>query len=167
MSGPGAHVVVVSDRAARGQRPDESGPALIEELRRQGYEVSAGGLSLVPDDERALRERIMELVADPAVRFVVTTGGTGVGPRDVTPEVTRAVVTRELVGFGELMRMRSLERTALAAASRATAGTRGDTLIVNLPGSPRGARECLEFVREPARHVVDLIAGGIADCSTP
>lgn len=163
--GIGAHVLVASDRAARGERPDGSADALLAALRDLGYATPDPAVTVSPDDEETLVAHLRRLVADPRVRFVVTTGGTGAAPRDVTPEATRRVVARELPGFGELMRAESLKKTVYAAGSRATAGTVGDALIVNLPGSPKGALECLGFVAKPAKHVLDLIAGAVRDCA--
>jgi molybdenum cofactor synthesis domain-containing protein len=161
----GACVLVASDRAAKGERADGAGAALVAALRDLGYDVPEPGVVISSDEFSELVSRLRSLAADPALRFIVTTGGTGAAPRDVTPEATRAVVTRELPGFGELMRAESLKKTVYAAGSRATAGTVGDVLIVNLPGSPKGALECLGFVAKPARHVLDLVAGAVRDCA--
>jgi molybdopterin adenylyltransferase len=158
-NGIGAHVLVSSDRAASGVRPDQTGPLLLDELWLLGYDLPEPAVTVVPDDEGELGRRLRALVRNSRVRFVVTTGGTGAGPRDVMPEVTRREITRELPGFGELMRAESLKKTPYAAGSRAIAGCVLDTLIVNLPGSPRGAVDCLGFVARAARHVLDLIGG--------
>jgi molybdenum cofactor synthesis domain-containing protein len=163
-NGIGAHVLVASDRAAAGVRPDETGPLLLDELWLLGYELPEPAVTVAQDDEGELGRRVRALVRNPRVRLIVTTGGTGSGPRDVMPEVTRREITRELPGFGELMRAESLKKTIYAAGSRAIAGTVLDTLIINLPGNPRGAVECLGFVARPARHVLDLIAGIVEDC---
>lgn len=167
MSAGQAHVVVVSDRGASGERADATGPRLVAELAEFGHELSEPPVTIVPDDEPTLVARLRALVADPQIRFVVTTGGTGAAPRDRTPEATRTVIERELPGFGETMRARSLEKTPFAMVSRAIAGVSGETLILNLPGSPKGAVECLGFVARPARHVLDLIAGAVTDCVPP
>ena len=161
----GAHVLVASDRAARGERPDGAADALLAALKDLGYALPAPSVTISPDDVSTLSGHLRRLAADPAVRFIVTTGGTGAAWRDVTPEASRAVFARELPGFGELMRAESLKKTVYAAGSRATAGTVGDVLIVNLPGSPKGALECLGFIAKPARHVLDLIAGAVRDCA--
>ncbi len=160
----GAHVLVASDRAASGERPDGVADSLLAALRDLGYALPQPCVTISPDDLATLTAHMRRLVADPSVRFLVTTGGTGASLRDVTPDAARAVFTRELPGFGELMRAESLKKTVYAAGSRATAGTVGDVLIVNLPGSPKGALECLGFVAKPARHVLDLIAGAVRDC---
>jgi molybdopterin adenylyltransferase len=163
-NGIGAHVLVSSDRAASGVRPDQTAPLLLDELWLLGYDLPEPAFTVCPDDEGELGRRMRALVRNPRVRFVVTTGGTGAGPRDVMPEVTRREITRELPGFGELMRAESLQKTVYAAGSRAIAGCVLDTLIVNLPGSPRGAVDCLGFVARPARHVLDLIGGEAGAC---
>jgi len=160
----GAHVLVASDRAARGERADGAGEALAEALRALGYATPAPAVTVAPDDEELLAEQLRRLAADLRLRFIVTTGGTGAGPRDVTPEATRRIIRRELPGFGELMRAESLKKTVFAAGSRAIAGVVGEVLVVNLPGAPKGALECLEAIARPARHVLDLIAGAVRDC---
>jgi molybdenum cofactor synthesis domain-containing protein len=165
-NGIGAHVLVASDRAASGVRPDETAPLLLDELWLLGYELPEPAFTIAPDDEGELGRRLRALVRNTRVRLVLTTGGTGAGPRDVMPEVTRREITRELPGFGELMRAESLKKTPFAAGSRALAGCVLDTLVINLPGSPRGAVECLGFVARPARHVLDLIAGVVEDCES-
>jgi molybdopterin adenylyltransferase len=160
-----ARVVVVSDRAAAGIRPDRSGPELAGLLEKEGFILDDPPIVVVPDELEAIVAALRAAVAGAGPRLVATTGGTGPAPRDVTPEATRAVLTRELPGFGELMRARSLLRTPRAAGSRAVAGTVGQALVVNLPGSPEGAVQCLGFVLDAARHVLDLLAGGTADCA--
>ncbi len=163
-NGIGAHVLVASDRASAGVREDASSPLLLDELWLLGYELPEPSVTISPDDEGELGRRLRSLVRNPRIRIILTTGGTGAAPRDVTPDVTRREITRELPGFGELMRSESLKKTVYAAGSRATAGTVNDKLIVNLPGSPKGAVECLGFIARPARHVLDLIAGSVSDC---
>ena len=163
-NGIGAHVLVASDRAASGARQDQTGPLLLDELWLLGYELPEPAVTVASDDEGELGRRLRALVRSPRVRLILTTGGTGASPRDVMPEVTRREITRELPGFGELMRAESLRKTVFAAGSRALAGCVLDKLIINLPGSPRGGVECLSFVARPARHVLDLIAGSVEDC---
>jgi molybdopterin adenylyltransferase len=151
-----AAVVTVSDGVSHGTRVDESGDLTEEILRSAGFDVS--DRSVLPDESPRIEARLREL-AERGLHLVVTTGGTGFGPRDVTPEATRAVIEREGPGLTELMRRAGLEQTPMAALSRAVAGTRGRTLILNLPGSPRGVRESLDAVLPVVTHAVELLAG--------
>jgi molybdopterin adenylyltransferase len=164
---PLAHVVVASDRAFRGERPDGTAEGLLALLRSEGFDAPDPAVTIAPDDEDALVAAFRRAIDERRARLVVVTGGTGSAPRDVTPEAIRRVATRELPGFGELMRAESLKKTPYAAGSRAMAATVGDALIVAVPGSPKGAVECLGFVLKPARHVLDLIAGVAKDCAPP
>lgn len=158
-----AAVVTVSDGVTAGTRRDESGDAVEELLRGAGYEIA--GRSTVPD-ERPEIEALLQSLAHEGMHLVVTTGGTGFGPRDVTPEATRAVIDREAPGLAELMRRAGLEKTAMAALSRGVAGSRGGTLILNLPGSPTGVRESLEAVLPVVPHALELLTGEIGAHST-
>jgi molybdopterin adenylyltransferase len=150
-----AAVVTVSDGVAGGTREDGSGDAADGMLREAGFDVSTR--RVVPDERADIEGTLRELAADHGL--VVTTGGTGFGPRDVTPEATRAVIDREAPGLAELMRATGLVHTPMAALSRAVAGSLGDTLILNLPGSPNGVRESLEAVLSVIPHAVELLGG--------
>src|SRR3954463_10585129 len=151
-----ARVITCSDAASRGERVDKSGPA-VREILDSNYEVDA--VIVVSDDVDAISEAIETATGD-GVRLVVTTGGTGIAPRDVTPEATLRVCERVIPGFGELMRAKSLEKTPMAALSRAQAATRGNALIINVPGSPRGAVESLEAILHLIPHALELLGGG-------
>jgi molybdenum cofactor synthesis domain-containing protein len=155
-----ATILVLSDAASRGQRVDESGPAVRELLEAHGWQVTS--IEILPDDLEAIRCRLESLSDAHDCDCIVTSGGTGVGPRDVTPEATRAILEKEIPGLAELMRAEGLKKTRRAALSRGVVGVRKGKLIVNLPGSPRGARESLESILELLPHVVDLIQGRTA-----
>lgn len=157
-----AAVITVSDRASRGEREDASGPVLVELLRDRGYEVVD---TCVVPDEQGVIERMLTDVAAADVALVLTTGGTGFSPRDVTPEATAAVCERMAPGIPEAMRAASMAITPRACLSREVAGIRGRTLIVNLPGSPKAARENIEAVIEPIAHGLRILRGGVADCA--
>lgn len=157
-------IVTVSDRSAAGERADAAGPALRDLLEGEGYEVASA--SVVPDDRPRIEAAITEAAASD-VALCVTTGGTGLGPRDVTPEATAAVCDRLVPGIGEAMRAASAQITPYAWLSRATAGTLGRTLVVNVPGSPRAAVENLSAVLKPVAHGIrTLRAEGPLDCAS-
>jgi len=158
-----AAILTLSDKGSKGERVDESGPALQRWLTERGVEVAATGM--LPDDAEGIAEKLAEWCAEGSIHLILTTGGTGVSPRDVTPEATLAVVERVVPGFGEEMRRRSLLKTPHALISRAVAGIRGTTLIINLPGSPRGAVENLEAVWNAVPHAVAKICGDPEDCA--
>jgi molybdenum cofactor synthesis domain-containing protein len=150
-----AVVLTISDSRTRGERPDTSGPAVSASLQAAGFNVE--GPHLVPDEQPQIEAALHNYAARAAL--VVTTGGTGIAPRDVTPEATRAVCTRILDGFAERMRAAGARRTPLAALSRAISGTCGRTLIVNLPGSPEGAVTSLAAVLDLIPHALLLLSG--------
>src|SRR5579872_3643555 len=155
-----AAVLTISDSSAAGTRPDRSGPAVRERLEQLGFAVPL--LEVLPDDAASISARLADLADSGYVSAIYTTGGTGLGPRDVTPEATRAVIDREIPGFGELMRSEGRKHTPLASLSRAVSGARGKVLIVNLPGSPKGAIESLDAVAQLVPHVLDLLQGKTA-----
>lgn len=152
-------VITVSDRSFRGERPDASGPALAEAVEASGAEVVRR--ELVPDDPEALTGLLTTLCTSPdAPDLILTTGGTGIGPRDRTPEATAAACERLVPGIAETLRARSLAVTPHAMLSRGVAGVRGDTLIVNLPGSTGGARDGWETIAPIAAHAASQLRGG-------
>jgi molybdopterin adenylyltransferase len=150
-------VVTVSDSVVAGTRQDLSGPAVRERVESLGWTVSA--VELVPDESLQIAEAVRNLANSGDFSVVLTTGGTGVALRDVTPEATRSVIEREIPGLGELMRFEGQKFTSKAVLSRGLAGVRGRTLIVNLPGSPKGAVESLDAIAKLIPHVVDLLEG--------
>ena len=151
-----AAVLTISDRVAAGQMEDESGPALVERLVAAGWSLADS--ETVPDEVDLIVEAIARF-ADRGVPLVLTTGGTGLAPRDVTPEATLKVADREIPGIAEALRAASLEKTPHAMLSRATAAVRGATLIVNLPGSPRAVREMFAVLAPVLDHAIALLAG--------
>ncbi|HSI99605.1 MAG TPA: bifunctional molybdenum cofactor biosynthesis protein MoaC/MoaB [Patescibacteria group bacterium] len=153
-----AVVVTCSNRSAAGEREDASGPALVARLRDAGFDVAAVPI-VVRDDESEIAALLARL-ADAGHRLVLTTGGTGLTPTDVTPAATRRVIDREAPGLAELMRSVGIASTPMAALSRAVVGTRGATLIANLPGSPKGATESLDALLPVLRHALEQLAGG-------
>jgi len=152
-----AAVVTISDSASAGTRADRSGPAVRARLEQLGWNVSV--TEVIPDEAAQIGARLSTLADGGQVSAIFTTGGTGIAPRDVTPEAVRAVIDREIPGLGELMRTKGRESTPLAALSRSLAGTRGKVLIVTLPGSPRGAVQSLDAIVELVPHVLDLLRG--------
>ena len=155
-------VLTVSDSVAQGARVDASGPAVRKRCAELGWDVMAITEAL-PDDREALETFLREFADSGDVDLILTTGGTGIGPRDVTPEATTAVCERILPGFGEQMREAGRRLNPRASLSRATAGVRAKTLIVNLPGSPKGAVESLDAVAELLPHAVDVLRGARHD----
>ena len=150
-----AAVVTVSDSSSRGERADLSGPATAELLRQHGFEITHQ--EIVPDDQPVIEAALLRLAEQ--VRLIVTTGGTGIAARDVTPEATRAVCSKLIDGIPEKMRATGLEQTPFAVLSRGLCGIRGQAVILNLPGSPTGAVQSLEAVIDILPHAVDLLAG--------
>jgi molybdopterin adenylyltransferase len=148
-------ILTVSDRSARGLRPDLSGPALEELVTAQGWKIER--TAVIADDLDLLRETLSTWADGAGLDIILTTGGTGFSPRDVTPEATRLVIEREAPGLAEAMRFESLKRTPHAMLSRALAGIRGKVLIINLPGSPRAALENLQVVLPALPHAVELL----------
>ena len=154
-------ILTVSDSAFRGKRPDLSGPALRERCVQLGWQVAAA--EIVPDDSPTIQAFLIACADSQQADIILTTGGTGLGPRDVTPEATTAVCSRLVPGFGEIMRAAGRGDNLFAALSRAVAGVRAQTVIVNLPGSPKGAVESLDAVAGLLPHAVEVLRGARHD----
>lgn len=150
-------VLTLSDSGARGDRIDTSGPAIVDVLQPFSPEIVEK--TIIPDDPDTIRRILRKWARSGRMNLIVTTGGTGVGPRDVTPEATRDVIDREIPGLAELMRAEGLKHTPMAAIGRGLAGLAGRTLILNLPGSEKGVRQNLQAVLPVLEHALDLIAG--------
>lgn len=152
---PSAIVITVSDSSFNGHREDLSGPAVSNFLADHNFDIL--GSAIVPDDHAQIKDALLD--ACPRADLVVTTGGTGIAPRDITPEVTRTVCEKLVEGISEIMRAEGLKHTPLAVLSRGLCGTRGKTLILNVPGSPKGAVQSLEAVIHLLPHMIDLLHG--------
>lgn len=148
-------ILTISDRSSRGEREDLSGPALVRLIQAEGWSLDKQ--AIVPDDESAIRETLIDWADSNELDVIITTGGTGFAPRDVTPEATRAVIEREVPGLAEAMRAESLKITSHAMLSRIVTGIRRKTLIVNLPGSPKGAVENLQVIIPVLPHAIQLL----------
>ena len=155
-------LITVSDRSSRGEREDLSGPELKKWCDKMNFTVSDE--LIIPDEFDVIKDSLIEL-SDKGIDLILTTGGTGFAPRDRTPEATRAVIEKEAPGFAEVMRMRSLQITPHAMLSRAVSGIRKKTLIINLPGSPKGALENIEFIEKAIPHALKLLRNEVKDCA--
>lgn len=158
-----AAVITASDSGYKGTREDLSGPVLAGMLKDAGYEVTK--TVLLPDDREALAEAMRDIADQGIADLILTTGGTGFSPRDCTPEATKSVIEREVPGIPEAMRSLSLKITDRAMLSRAAAGIRGRTLIINMPGSPKAVRECLEFILPALEHGLKIMLGEDSNCA--
>lgn len=156
-----AAVLIASDRAASGVRPDETGPGLRTYIESLGYRVSA--LEIVPDDRQRITAALRKWVNEDKINLIVVSGGTGPAPTDVTPEATLDIIERRIPGMEEAMRRASFEKTPHAILSRAVVGCAGKSLIINLPGNPKGALENLTVIESALEHALELITGGTPD----
>lgn len=156
-------IITVSDKGAQGQRVDESGPSIREMVKTLGEVTS---YQVVPDDLDILKEAMINMSDKEKVNLILTTGGTGLSPRDNTPEATLAVIQKEVPGLAEAMRSESMKKTNRAMLSRAVAGTRNSTLIINLPGSVKAVRECLAVILPALPHGLEILSGKGGECGS-
>ena len=158
-----AAIITASDSGYRGEREDLSGPAIREILEREGYEVIS--MDILPDDQVMLAGKLQEIADSEKAELILTTGGTGFSERDVTPEATEEVIERKVPGIPEAIRAYSMTITKRAMLSRATAGIRGKTLIINLPGSPKAVKESLGFILDSLDHGLKILRGSASECA--
>lgn len=158
-----AAIITLSDSGYRGEREDKSGPVIREILEKEGYEITF--TELLPDDRAMIAGKLQEIADSGSTDLILTTGGTGFSQRDVTPEATEEVIERRVPGIPEAMRAYSMTITKRAMLSRATAGIRGTTLIINLPGSPKAVRESLEYIIGALDHGLEILSGEATDCA--
>jgi molybdenum cofactor synthesis domain-containing protein len=155
-------ILTVSDKGSRGEREDESGKVIKELLA--AFNARLAKYDIVPDERELISGKLVEWADKEGIDLILTTGGTGLSPRDVTPEATLAVLERMAPGFAEAMRAESLGKTPMAMLSRAVCGIRGRSLIINLPGSPRAVRECLEVILPALPHAIEVLRGEAGEC---
>ena len=155
-------IITASDKGSRGEREDVSGKTIAAMLAGLG---TIRHYIIVPDEQEALSKQMVLMADELGIDLILTTGGTGLGPRDVTPEATLSIIDKQVPGLAEVMRAKSLEKTNRAMLSRAVAGTRGKTLIINLPGSPKGVQECLEVVLPALEHGLQILRGEASECA--
>mgnify|MGYP001063867174 CR=1 FL=1 len=158
-------ILTISDKGWRGERQDRSGDVVREIL--SGIDAQIANYDIIPDEKELIAEKLIKWTDKDRVDIIITTGGTGLSPRDVTPEATLSVVDRVVPGFAEAMRLASLKKTPHAMLSRAVVGTRGQCLIINLPGSPKAVRECLEVVLPALPHAMETLKEQASECGTP
>jgi molybdopterin adenylyltransferase len=157
-----AAIITISDKGSCGERVDTSGPALRDILK---WEFDIGEIVIIPDEVDIIAATIRQQVDELGMDLIITNGGTGLSKRDVTPEATRMVIEKDLPGFAEVMRAESYKITPTAVISRAICGIRKESIIINLPGSPKAATECLGFIKDALPHALEKLKGSTADCA--
>ncbi len=157
-------IIVASDQGSKGLRVDESGEVIVSLMTALGYHISKK--VIVSDDIPALKEEMIYMADILGCHLILTTGGTGFSKRDNTPEATKQVIERECPGIVEAMRWISFQKTPKAMLSRAVSGIRGNSIIINMPGSPKAVKECLEVIAEPVTHGIDILVGDARECAT-
>jgi len=155
-------ILTISDKGSRGEREDLSGKAIKEIVKKINGEVKY--YQIIPDEKDIIQEELIKAVDNLHLDLILTTGGTGLGKRDVTPEATLAIIEKEVPGISEIIRSESFKKTNRAILSRGMAGVRKDSLIINLPGSPKGARESLEIILEVLPHGIDILTSQVTEC---
>jgi len=155
-------ILVISDKASRGERKDESGPIMKKIIKKLPAEVSE--YKIISDEKDQIKENLINWVDKLRLDLILTSGGTGIGARDVTPEATKKVIEKDLPGFAEAMRIKGLEKTSFSMLSRAIVGTRKKSLIINLPGSPKAVRENLEVILPALKHGIEILKGKTSEC---
>lgn len=156
-------ILTMSDKGSRGERADATGPAIRKELEDKGYSIEY--YKMIPDEKLQIEKELIYLCDEVKVDLILTNGGTGFSQRDVTPEATNNIIEKYVPGIGEAMRMKSLQITPKAMLSRGIAGIRGKTLIINLPGSPKGAVENLQFIIPAIPHGIEILKGEASECA--
>ena len=156
-------IITVSDKGSQGEREDKAGPLIRQMITEQGWEATAS--AIIPDEQELIEAKLIEWADQSSLDLVLTTGGTGFAERDVTPEATLAVIQKETPGLAEAMRQESLKVTPMGMLSRAAAGIRGKTLIVNLPGSPKAVKECLNVILPALGHGIEILKGSAGECA--
>ena len=154
-------IIISSDKGAQGERIDKSGPAIRQTLKNKIFTVE--GYQIVPDEKKSIQKALLQFTDEQKYDLIITSGGTGISPRDVTPEATLAVIEKQVPGITEAMRIESAKRAPTAMLSRSVAGSRGRCLIINLPGSPSGVKDCMEIISPVLIHALETLHGLIGD----
>ena len=161
---PKIAVLVVSDKGYRGEREDRSGKYIISFFKEKNWEIT--DYSIVPDEKDMIKEKLLDICDNKKANLIITTGGTGFSPRDITPEATKEVIERDVPGFSEIIRIEGQKKTPRAILSRGIGGIRKKTLIINLPGSIKGVKDSLELIYKPLPHGVDILTEEDSECGT-